>query len=205
MGVKPKFFSKKQIEAAQAVTLSNRAAARYLGCSYQHYKKYAKAYGLFEGHLNQSGKGIPKFLSDKSDKFKVEDIIEGRVDPSSFDQNKLKYRMIESGHLKNECYICGFKEERLIDGKIPLILNFKDKNPRFWGNGNAELLCYNHYFLMAGDVFNEKDINQLESTKTYQGTSEAVNLGIDSYTRKRLQELGLGIEEKKESKYISRL
>jgi hypothetical protein len=59
---KPKPLSKQQIEAAQSQTKSNMAAARYLHVSYQHYKRYAKMYGLFASHKNQSGKGIPKFI-----------------------------------------------------------------------------------------------------------------------------------------------
>ncbi len=62
MANKKKFLSKEQIVAAQGVTKSNMAAARYLHVSYQHYKKYAKMYNLFEDHKNQAGKGIPKFL-----------------------------------------------------------------------------------------------------------------------------------------------
>jgi hypothetical protein len=67
MSRKPKVLTKEQILAAQARTKSNFAAARYLHVSYPHYKKYAKTYTdsetgktLFEMHLNQSGKGIPK-------------------------------------------------------------------------------------------------------------------------------------------------
>ena len=66
---KAKPLSKEQIIAAMSQTLSNRAAARYLNVSYQHYKKWAKLYesnshdNLFEQHKNQSGKGIPKFLN----------------------------------------------------------------------------------------------------------------------------------------------
>ena len=43
-------------------TKSNMAAARFLGCSYPHYKQYAKLYKneegktLFEAHLNRQGK-----------------------------------------------------------------------------------------------------------------------------------------------------
>ena len=54
-----------------AKTKSNRAAARYLNVSYQHYRKYAKLYKnedgitLLEAHKNQAGKGIPKFLSNR--------------------------------------------------------------------------------------------------------------------------------------------
>ena len=66
------------------------AAARYLHVSYQHYKKYAKMYGLFESHKNQSGKGIPKFLKGSKKMPPMIEIIEGRVAASHFDPNKLK-------------------------------------------------------------------------------------------------------------------
>ena len=39
---KPKPLSKELIKGAMSQTLSNRAAARYLNVSYQHYKKWAK-------------------------------------------------------------------------------------------------------------------------------------------------------------------
>ena len=61
MANRKKFLSKEQVVAAQGMTKSNMAAARYLHVSYQHYKKYAIMYGLFEEHKNQAGKGIPKF------------------------------------------------------------------------------------------------------------------------------------------------
>ena len=43
---KAKPLSKEQIVAATNKTLSNRAAARYLNVSYQHFKKWAKLYTL---------------------------------------------------------------------------------------------------------------------------------------------------------------
>ena len=46
-------LTKKMIEDAQSQTKSNMAAARWLSISYLTYRKYAKLYGLFEGHLNQ--------------------------------------------------------------------------------------------------------------------------------------------------------
>ena len=55
MANKKKFLSKEQIVAAQGKTLSNMAAARYLHVSYQHYKKYAKMYNLFDTHKNLAG------------------------------------------------------------------------------------------------------------------------------------------------------
>ena len=93
-------LGKEMILAAMAKTKSNKAAARYLNCSYIHYKMWAKRYeatlpgfaNLFEQHKNQSGKGIPKFLSNGKPRrdFALLDIIEGRLDPSSFNPNKIR-------------------------------------------------------------------------------------------------------------------
>ena len=129
---KPKPLSKELIKGAMSQTLSNRAAARYLNCSYQHYKKWAKLYesdthdNLFEQHKNQSGKGIPKFLRSGGKEPALVDIIEGRIDASSFSPEKIKYRLITEGHLLEECAVCGFNERRVSDYKMPLLLNFKD-------------------------------------------------------------------------------
>ena len=49
---------KSRIEWAIKSTLSIRAAAKYLGVSYNTFKKYAIMYDLFESNKNQSGKGI---------------------------------------------------------------------------------------------------------------------------------------------------
>ena len=110
MANKKKFLSKEQIVAAQGKTLSNMAAARYLHVSYQHYKKYAKMYNLFESHKNQAGKGVPKFLKGPKKMPHMIEIIEGRIAASSFNPNKLKYALIEQGYLLEECAVCGFKE-----------------------------------------------------------------------------------------------
>ena len=100
---KPKPLSKEMIVAAQANTKSNMAAARYLHVSYQHYKRYAKMYKLFENHKNQSGKGIPKFLKGQGKEPALLDIIEGRVSAAHFSPAKIKYRLIEAGYLLEQC------------------------------------------------------------------------------------------------------
>ena len=125
---KPKPLSKDMIVAAQANTKSNLAASRYLHVSYQHYKRYAKMYNLFESHKNQSGKGIPKFLKGSGKEPALLDIIEGRVSASHFSPAKIKYRLIEEGYLSEECAMCGFKERRVLDYKMPLLLHFNDNN-----------------------------------------------------------------------------
>ena len=160
MANKKKFLSKEQIVAAQGVTKSNMAAARYLHVSYQHYKKYAK----------------------------------------------LKYALIEQGYLLEECAVCKFKERRVLDYKVPLLLNFKDNNSNNYSLDNIELLCYNHYFLTVGDIFNNKDIKQIESKQEHYGTSEKVEWEVDDYHLQRLKELGLdGDDDDSPNQYISRI
>ena len=53
-------ITKNMILDSQENTLSAQAAARWLGISYNTYRKYAQAYGIFEQHKNQSGVGISK-------------------------------------------------------------------------------------------------------------------------------------------------
>ncbi len=201
---KPKPLSKEQILAAQAKTKSNMAAARYLHVSYQHYKRYAKTYNLFDSHKNQSGKGIPKFLKGTKKMPHMLEIIEGRIAASSFDPNKLKYALIEQGYLLEECAVCSFKERRVMDYKMPLLLHFKDNNSNNYSLDNIQLLCYNHYFLTVGDIFNDKDIKQIETKQEHFGTSENVEWEVDDYHLQRLKELGLE-DEDEVNQYISRI
>ena len=207
---KPKPLSKELIVGAMSQTLSNRAAARYLNCSYQHYKKWAKLYeskthdNLFEQHKNQSGKGIPKFLRSGGKEPALIDIIEGRIDTSSFSPDKIKYRLITEGYLEEKCTNCGFQERRVLDYKMPLLLNFKDNNKKNYKLDNVELLCYNHYFLTVGDIFTDKQVEGIEDHKPVnQGK---VEWEVDEYHLQRLKELGLdGDSDDDEYDIVSRL
>ena len=195
MANKKKFLSKEQIVAAQGKTLSNMAAARYLHVSYQHYTKYANMY-----------KGIPKYLKGPKKMPHMKEIIEGRIAASSFNPNKLKYALIEQGYLLEECSVCKFKERRVLDYKVPLLLHFKDNNSNNYSLDNVELLCYNHYFLTVGDIFNSKDIKQIESKQEHYGTSEKVEWEVDEYHLQRLKELGLDDEDEDDpNQYISKI
>ena len=205
---KAKPLNKELIVAAMSQTLSNRAAARYLNVSYIHYKRWAKLYesnthdNLFEQHKNQCGKGIPKFLRSKGKEPALIDIIEGRVDASSFSPDKIKYRLITEGHLLEECTRCGFKERRVSDYKMPLLLNFIDNNKKNYRKENIELVCYNHYFLTVGDIFSDKQIKGIEDHKPVNQSN--VEWELDDYQIKQLERLGL-VNEKKEDNYISRM
>ena len=208
---KPKPLTKEMILAAMAKTKSNMAAARYLNVSYQHYKKWAKVYeatepgyaNLLEQHMNQCGKGIPKFLRGKGKEPALIDIIEGRANAASFSPDKIKYRLITEGYLLEECAQCGFKERRVLDYKMPLLLHFKDGNKKNYRGENIELLCYNHYFLTVGDIFTDKQIEGIEDHRPVnQGK---VEWEVDDYHLQRLKELGLGEDEDDGLDIISRL
>jgi hypothetical protein len=204
---KAKPLSKQQIQAAMNKTKSNRAAARYLGVSYIHYKKWAQNYdsetheNLFEQHKNQAGKGIPKFLNGSVKQPAVLDIIEGRIDPSHFSAVKIRERMIGEGYLDDCCSNCNFNERRVLDYKVPLIMNFKDGNKKNYKLDNVELLCYNCYFLTVGDIFSDKQVQSMEEHKPVN--EGKVDWEIDDYHLQRLKELGL--EDKDELDLISRI
>ena len=207
-------LTKESIISAMDKTKSVRAAARYLNCSYQHIKKWMKLYvdengvSLFDAHKNQSGKGIPKFLSVSTINKKepaILDIVEGRIDASHFNPQKIKYRLITEGYLKDECNNCSFHERRVSDYKSPLILHFKDGNKQHYRLDNMEMLCYNCYYLMVGDIFSGKQLEGLEDHKPMNQSE--VDWELDEYTKQRLLELGLDKPEPIDdgSEFISRL
>jgi hypothetical protein len=188
-------FNKEQILRAMRATLSIRAAARYLGCSYQHLKPFMKLYRvddndpnsptLFDVHMNRKGKGIPKYLSKKNKAIDVKKIFFEGIGWESFDVNKIKLRGIAEGFLKEECCKCGFTERRVTDYKMPLLLNFRDKNKNNYLLENLELVCYNCYFLYVGEPLTTDQTRQMESNqevlaKTFTWESEIDNTMLDN-------------------------
>jgi hypothetical protein len=206
---KPKPLTKDMVLTAMSKTQSNRAAARYLSVSFVHYKKWARLYKdeasgltLFEKHKNQSGAGIPKYLSRSSEPALL-DIIEGRATPGSFTPEKIKTRLIAEGHLAEECCNCKMTERRVLDYKMPLLLHFKDDDKQNYKLENLELLCYNCFFLTVGDVFTSRQIQGMEDHVTIYKQEEPT-WDLDEYQLQRLKELGLDMEEP-EDDYISRI
>ena len=173
---KPKVFTRSQIETAMRYTKSVRAAAKYLGCSYQHLKPYMKnlrvdesdpnSPTLFQAHKNQNGKGIPKFLPNRRKEPNVKRIFTEGTGWESFSPDKIRIRGVAEGYLKDECYTCGFSERRITDYKIPLLLNFKDNNKCNYLKDNLEQLCYNCYFLYVGEVLTPNQIRSIEDNQS---------------------------------------
>ena len=204
-----KILYKEDILRAQKMTRSNMAAARYLHVSYNHYKKYAKMYKndegvtLLDSHMNQEGKGIPKFLTNGGKEPPLIDLIEGRIPVEHFDASKIKQRLIFEGMIEEVCSNCGFSERRVTDTKVPVILNFKDGNKKNYHLDNLEFLCYNCSFLYAVSPIEEK---QAEAMEDYVKRDEKeFKWELDNHHIEHLKELGLYDDEKPGEEYISKL
>ena len=137
------------------------------------------------------------------------DILEGRVDVSNYSPKELKERLIHESLIKEECNKCGFNERRVVDYKVPLILNFKDGNKKNWKLENLELLCYNCYFLNVGNVWSENQLQQMEdySLKNKFKNDPKPDLEIDEAHKEHLKELGLWEDDSYNdgSEYISKI
>ena len=146
-------ITKRMIENAQSNTKSNRQAAKWLDVSYNTYKKWATYYGVFEQHLNQSGKGVKKGWATY--KVKLEDIFDGKENPN-YSTSTLKSRLIDEGYVQEECSLCGWNERRLSDDKVCLSLDFVDGDSNNKSFENMRLLCPNCYFNNVGNFHNSK-------------------------------------------------
>ena len=207
LGRATKPITKEQLLAAMKMTKSNMACARYLGISYMHYSRYAKSYiddetgkTLFDLHKNQSGKGIRKFLGGKDPDLKA--LMDGELYVKSYNLNRYKDRLIQEGYIEECCSSCNFNEQRVQDYKVPLLIHFKDKNKQNWKVDNIELLCYNCYFLYIGDVFNEKQVKNIEEDAPVK-KDDQVDWEMDDNMLEHFKDIGL-VEDDEED-YIARL
>lgn len=143
------------IERAQAATRSGHEAARYLHVDYSTYKKYAKMYGLFERHINRTGKGIPR--KKMKGLYGLDEILAGKY--PHYDKGKLKERLIKAGYLPEECGLCGFNQKRVVDNRCPLVLHTVDGNGENLTLDNLQLRCYNCTYLTTGTVGEQPKLN----------------------------------------------
>jgi hypothetical protein len=167
-----------QVREAMKYTKSNIQAARYCKVSYPTYKKWAKQYidsetnkSLFEMHLNEFGRGIPKYASrGKKNGGKVwslEEIFSGSA--GRYSLRKLHHRMATAGLLEDKCQQCGYEERRISDGTAPLILGQIDGNPLNYERTNLELVCYNCYYNQYGNLWGrhkyQKNANAIDDMR----------------------------------------
>ena len=216
--MKPKILTREDILRAMKFTKSNAAAARYLHVSFDTYKKQARLYkdeesgkSLYELHLNRSGKGVQKMLLRNGIEPELMDLLEGRIRIDSYTPEKLKARLIREGMLLECCNKCGFSERRVLDLKVPLLLNFIDGNKQNWFLENLEMLCYNCFFLHIGNIFSARKIQVTEDNEPkpdYDINKTEGKLQLDPHYEELLKTLGLGDDPTTDdgdgSEYISR-
>lgn len=201
---------KEDILRAQKNTRSNLAASRYLNISYDLYKKYAKMYKdeetgktLFDLHLNQQGKGVPKYGKLGKDNIPLKDLLSGKVSTEYIDPQRVKYRLIQECLIEEKCSKCGFSERRVVDTKVPIILNHKDGNRRNWHLENLEFLCYNCAFLYSKSPISDEQVVKMEH---YVESKDEFQWEMDEHIVEHLKDLGLHQDEEKPGEeYISRL
>lgn len=155
---------KHEILEAQKTARSANECARNLGVSLPTYKKYAKLYGLYENVLNKSGVGIDKgFSYTKKHSTKIEDVLDNKH--PRYPLQRLRYRLVRRGMIRDQCDVCGFEEKRITDKKKPLVLTFKGKHGDY-SLDNLQLLCYNCVFLTKGApaIVNRRDLNKALQT-----------------------------------------
>jgi hypothetical protein len=175
-GMGSKGISLQKVIEACKNTKSNRAASRYLNVHYSTWKKYSKQYTqedgrtYFDAHKNEKGLGIPRGTGGNG-KYSMEDIQSGIV-PNDYPAFRYKYRLLRLGIKLEKCENCGFEEQRLTDGKVPLQLDFIDGNALNRKLENVRLLCYNCYFLLSGNMFWRK---KGDFTPAYNTAQKAKN------------------------------
>lgn len=173
------YLTKQMIEQAMRVTRSNQAAASYLKVSFPTYKKYAKLFKnsegvpLFDAHLNQSGRGMIKPREDDR-KFKLDDILMGKH--PTYPKTKLFKRIVSSKYMVEQCSHCGYHQKRATDLKTPLLLNHKNGNSTDHRIDNLEILCYNCYFVLIGNL----NVHILRGAESHIKNTNDVNVSYSA-------------------------
>ena len=152
LGAKPLLES--EIKDIQKKARSAMEAARLLGVSYNTYKKYARKYGIFEDLKNPDGTGIRKGYNIKRGKYSLDDILKGKY--PDYPIWKLKQRLLNNGYMLEKCNECGFEEKGIVDGKVPLVLDFIDGNRQNHLYDNLRMMCFNCSYLINGNLTGPK-------------------------------------------------
>jgi hypothetical protein len=149
-------LTKEEILDMQKVSTSAHEVARKLGVTYPTYKKYAKMYGVHTLINYPPPKGVRPtgcLVNPNKGKYPIEEILQSKW--PDFPIHRLKDKLIRSGKKDSCCEQCGFKERRITDGKIPLLLNFEDGNSKNHSIENLKILCYNCTFVSGRGYINK--------------------------------------------------
>lgn len=160
-----------EIREAQEKTITAADAARYLKVSFKTLKKYAQLYDIWKTNVHYKREGT--ILSAEKGKYPLSRLINGEF--PDYPIYRLKDKLIQGGVKNPECEQCGFKERRITDGKMPLILNFEDGNIKNHKLENLKLLCYNCSFISGkGYIRRGTKYHVLDDPDRVQGANEYI-------------------------------
>jgi hypothetical protein len=160
-----------EIREAQEKTHTASAAAIYLRINYYTYRKYAKLYGLWKTNIHYKKEGI--IIDVEKGKYPLSRLLSGEF--PNYPVYRLKDKLIQGGIKKAECEQCGYKERRITDGKMSLILNFEDGNQMNHKLENIRLLCYNCSFTSGkGYIRRGHKYHVLDDPDRVQGADEYI-------------------------------
>ena len=129
-----------EIKSAQDLSSTAAEAAKRLGVSYNTYKKYAKMYDIMERCKCTDLKGRPKVHSPYKGKYPLEEILMGMY--PTYPPHRLKKKLSKAKIKEERCEVCGYAEKRITDGRIPLVLAFRDGDRSNHVLENLEMVCY---------------------------------------------------------------
>jgi len=109
-------------------------------------KGFAEKFGLFKEYKNQSGKGIRKSRNGCID---LQPILNGQT--TIRNKYYLKTLLIRENVFEEKCSRCGYKDKRILDHSVPLVLDFIDGDQYNQQLYNLRLLCPNCSFLEKGE------------------------------------------------------
>ena len=143
---------------AHKVCRSARHIADHLKISFQTLKRYCKMYNIWDKIKADTRLGISGRLSPFLGKMPVDEIAANKYKKVSPTVVIDKY--IRAGYKEGKCDICGYKEARITDGKIPLLLDFIDDNKENYSVDNIQFICYNCYHNTRGNLTGSRKVGK---------------------------------------------
>ncbi len=144
-GIDSRPILKSEIEYAQQNCLSAAECSRFLGIAFSTYKRYAQLYGIYDDLKNMGAKGTHKMHYSKRHA-NIQEIFDGKRPHYSW--KLFRDRLIKEAIIDEVCMRCGFKERRITDFKVPLVLVPKDGDESNYSKENLDLICYNCSYLI---------------------------------------------------------
>ena len=168
------------LENGLRTSRTHKECAAKLNITTQTLRKWGKIYfkDLYFATANYGGKGVQKNLTMQSGRYPLQDILDGKY--PDYGIRYLTKRLIRHKVIPWECSVCHFGEGRTLPGdKLehrPILLDFIDRNSRNHRPENLRFLCYNHYYLLVGNIVGRYNNHLTLVRKTFPPTNMRHNL-----------------------------